>query len=145
MNKKKFLKLQKETITDVDLIPKEEAKTNLEKLLFHELVKELAEFYKNIPLLEKRKEEPKQEILEEYIREVTKNFKDEMSIKFTSSGIKLGVKWQQEQNKKLYSEEEVLEIIDLLFHRYASSFRIDAKEYFLQFKNKNNGRYKNNI
>ena len=44
--------------------------------------------------------------------------------------------WQQEQNKKLYSEEEVLEIIDSLFHRYASSFRIDAKEYFLQFKKK---------
>jgi hypothetical protein len=46
----------------------------------------------------------------------------------------LGAKWQQEQNKNLYSDEEVLEIIDLLFHRYASSFRIDAKEYFLQFK-----------
>ena len=39
--------------------------------------------------------------------------------------------WQQE---RMYSEEEVLEIIDSLFHRYASSFRIDAKEYFLQFK-----------
>ena len=47
-----------------------------------------------------------------------------------------GDKWQQEQDKNLYSEEEVLEIIDLLFHRYASSFRIDAKEYFLQFKKK---------
>ena len=47
-----------------------------------------------------------------------------------------GAKWQQEQDKNLYSEEEVLEIIDLLFHRYASSFRIDAKEYFLQFKKK---------
>lgn len=45
-------------------------------------------------------------------------------------------KWQQEQNKNLYSEEEVLEIIDSLFHQYASSFRIDAKEYFLQFKKK---------
>ena len=41
--------------------------------------------------------------------------------------------WQQE---RMYSEEEVLEIIDSLFHRYASSFRIDAKEYFLQFKKK---------
>ena len=60
-------------------------------------------------------------------------------------GSKFGAEWQKEQDKKLYSEQEVLEIIDLLFHRYASSFRIDAKEYFLQFKNKNNGRYKNNI
>ena len=38
----------------------------------------------------------KQETLEEFISEVTKNFKDEMSIKFTSGGIKLGAKWQQE-------------------------------------------------
>ena len=44
-----------------------------------------------------------------------------------------GAKWQQE---RIYSKEEVLEIIDSLFHRYASSFRIDAKEYFLQFKKK---------
>ena len=38
--------------------------------------------------------------------------------------------------ERIYSKEEVLEIIDSLFHRYASSFRIDAKEYFLQFKKK---------
>ena len=38
--------------------------------------------------------------------------------------------------ERMYSEEEVLEIIDSLFHRYSSSFRIDAKEYFLQFKKK---------
>ena len=38
--------------------------------------------------------------------------------------------------ERMYSEEEVLKIIDLLFHKYASSFRIDAKEYFLQFKKK---------
>ena len=36
-------------------------------------------------------EEHKQETLEEYIEEVTKNFKDEQSVKFTSGGIKLGV------------------------------------------------------
>ena len=50
-----------------------------------------------------------------------------------ANGVEDGVKWQQE---RMYSEEEVLEIIDSLFHRYASSFRIDAKEYFLQFKKK---------
>ena len=143
MNKKKFLKLQKETITDIELIPKEEAKTNLEKLLFPELVKELAEYYKNIPLLEKRKEEPKQETLEEakvnnLIKLFGKDFDLEprSEIKNCNESFMAGTKWQQEQNKKLYSEEEVLEIIDLLFHRYASSFRIDAKEYFLQFKKK---------
>ena len=51
-------------------------------------------------------------------------------------GFIAGAKWQQEQDKNMYSKEEFLEIIDLLFHRYASSFRIDAKEYFLQFKKK---------
>ena len=47
-----------------------------------------------------------------------------------------GVNWQQEQDKNKYSKEEVLEIIDSLFKQYASSFRIDAKEHFLQFKKK---------
>ena len=42
-----------------------------------------------------------------------------------------GVKWQQERS---YSEGEVLVIIDDLFRQYANSFRIDAKEHFLQFK-----------
>jgi hypothetical protein len=37
------------------------------------------------------------EKLEEYIKEVTKNFGDEMSVKFTSGGIKLGAKWQAER------------------------------------------------
>ena len=54
-------------------------------------------------------EEPKQETLEEYIKEVTKNFGDEMSVKFTSGGIKLGAKWQQE---RMYSEEEVIAIVE---------------------------------
>ena len=44
-----------------------------------------------------------------------------------------GAKWQQERS---YSEEEVLKIIDLLFHKYASSFRVDAKEDFLLSKKK---------
>ena len=38
--------------------------------------------------------------------------------------------------ERMYSEEEILKIIDLLFHKYASSFRIDAKEDFLLSKKK---------
>ena len=82
------------------------------------------------------KEEYKQETLEEAAEKVIKILEDFDSKRFTKAGFKLGAKWQQEQDKNLYSEEEVLEIIDLLFHRYASSSRIDAKEYFLQFKKK---------
>ena len=48
-------------------------------------------------------------------------------------GFTEGAKCQQE---RMYSEEEVLKIIDLLFHKYASSFRVDAKEDFLLSKKK---------
>jgi len=50
-------------------------------------------------------------------------------------GFQQGAKWQQEQ-ERMYSEEEVLSIIDKAFHMYASSHRHDAKEWFEQFKNK---------
>lgn len=103
------------------IIPKEEAKTNLEKLPFPELVKELAEYYKNIPLLEKRKEEPKQETLEEarvnnLIKLFGKDFDLEPSdtIKNCNVSFEEGAKWQQEQDKKLYSEEEIRK----MFSRY---------------------------
>jgi hypothetical protein len=81
------------------------------------------------------------ETLEEYIKEVTKNFGDEMSIKFTSGGIKLGAKWQA---KRMYSEEEVYEL--LLKHQsaYRSAVRntspldwsFDIKQWFENFKKK---------
>jgi hypothetical protein len=76
------------------------------------------------------------ETLEEYIKEVTKNFKDEMSIKFTSGGIKLGAKWQQERS---YSEEEVIKIIyqlhlEMQTDKDFTFMKVD--EWFKQFKKK---------
>jgi hypothetical protein len=51
------------------IIPKEEPKTNLERLPFPELVEEFAEYYKDIPLVEK------QETLEEVAKQETfKNY-----------------------------------------------------------------------
>lgn len=45
--------------------------------------------------------------------------------------------WQAE---RMYSEEEVLKLVDNLFHKYSSDFRvsakIDAKEWFEQNKKK---------
>jgi hypothetical protein len=38
--------------------------------------------------------------------------------------------------KTMYSEEEVLSIIDKAFHMYASSHRYDAKEWFEENKKK---------
>ena len=87
--------------------------------------------------------EPKQETtLEEYISEVTKNFGDEMSIKFTSGGIKLGAKWQL---KKMYSEAiefaEWIRIKDFQTTSKDNWIGLDMKYYtteelFEQFKKK---------
>ena len=87
--------------------------------------------------------EPKQETtLEEYISEVTKNFGDEMSIKFTSGGIKLGAKWQ---SKKMYSEAiefaEWIRIKDFQTTSKDNWIGLDMKYYtteelFEQFKKK---------
>ena len=80
---------------------------------------------------------PKQETLEEAAKrcfEEMKILNPRGSIKeFIRMAVNFGAKWQQE---RMYSEEEVLKIIDLLFHKYASSFRVDAKEDFLLSKKK---------
>ena len=48
-------------------------------------------------------------------------------------GFNEGSKWQQERS---YSEEEVFEIVDKVFHMYASSYRQDAKKWLTIFKKK---------
>jgi hypothetical protein len=48
-------------IIGIDPCEKEEPKTNLDRLPFPELIKEFAEYYKNVPLVE----EPKQETIED--------------------------------------------------------------------------------
>jgi hypothetical protein len=46
----------------------------------------------------------------------------------------MGAKWQAE---RMYSEEEVLKLVDGAFRMYASSHRHDAKEWLVeQFKKK---------
>jgi hypothetical protein len=77
------------------------------------------------------KEMEKQETLEEYIKEVTKNFGDEMSIKFTSGGIKLGAKWQQEQDLSMVQGylSANLKNIELLQKSYSEE---DLREAFKQ-------------
>ena len=90
--------------------------------------------YKIIITKRKSKQETLEEAAEKFYPPKTTDLI--CSPKLVRDSFIAGAKWQKEQNKNLYSEQEVLEIIDLLFHRYASSFRIDAKEYFLQFKKK---------
>jgi hypothetical protein len=111
------------------IIPKEEPKTNLEKLPFPELVKEFAEYYKNIPLVEEAKQETLEEVAENnyYFESDIEmvNFISEMA----STG-KIPNRWsafvakinelylfKQEQDKKRYSEEEVRKIsLDFFYH-----------------------------
>jgi cell division septum initiation protein DivIVA len=48
-------------------------------------------------------------------------------------------KWQQEQDKRLYSEEDMFKFLDFINNRYYGSFSIDKEdlqEWFEQFKNK---------
>jgi len=85
-------------------------------------------------------EEPKKETFEEAALNIipdksTAGWIDSFSATERIGFIK-GAKWQQEQDKNKYSEEEVFKIIDRVFHMYASSYRQDAKEWFEQFKKK---------
>ena len=48
-------------------------------------------------------------------------------------GVLEGAKWQAE---RMYSESEVMKILDIAFHMYASSHRSDAKEWFEKNKKK---------
>jgi hypothetical protein len=98
---------------------------------------------KSNPLFPNYKHLNKQETLEEYISEVTKNFGDEMSIKFTSGGIKLGAKWQAE---RMYSEEALKKELKQAFLEGHNIYRSVTdnieeaeecfEEWFEQFKKK---------
>ena len=79
------------------IIPKEEPKTNLEKLPFPELVKEFAEYYKNVPLVEEPKQETLEEAAERYVKSDLK--KTPLYWLFYDT-FKAGAKWQQEQDNK---------------------------------------------
>ena len=82
--------------------------------------------------MEKELKQNKKETLEEVAERIFDGFGDITKPVVIKRAIEL-VKCQQE---RMYSEEEVLKIIDLLFHKYASSFRVDAKEDFLLSKKK---------
>ena len=104
------------------IIPKEEPKQ--EKL--HRLIKEKLDENK-----------PKQETLEDFIKRESKSANE-------SVGIVKGAKWQQEQDKKLYSEEEVIGMLKLFVtmlkknhtHTYTIDFEKSVKKWFEKFKKK---------
>jgi hypothetical protein len=79
-------------------------------------------------------EESKQETLEEAAKEGYNNMPFGIGLIKRRSVFLLGAKWQA---KRMYSEEEVLKLVDGAFRMYASSHRHDAKEWLVeQFKKK---------
>lgn len=116
--------------------PKEEPKTNLEKLPFPKLVEEFANYYKKVSLVE----EPKQERLEDAIYKIFKS-KEYSNVDlnpnaygFMIAGAQEGAKWQTE---RMYSGEEVLKIINKFNEiHYHPSEECEITEWFEQFKKK---------
>jgi hypothetical protein len=154
------------------IIPKEEPKTNLDRLPFPELVKEFAEYYENVPLVEEPKQETiekdpcnfcgktlreqmkgcneitcyrqflnKQETLEEVAEKYAEHQLTGIDDKFSKfeciNDFISGAKWQQEQDKNKYSEEEVLDLLHRRsFHLTHKKDTKTTKEWFEQFKKK---------
>ena len=84
------------------------------------------------------KEEPKQETLEEFSR---RRFNEQKLDTYTSynieDAIKEGAKWQKEQDKKLYSEEEVHAIIESYQNNVENNpNHITYDKWFEKFKKK---------
>jgi hypothetical protein len=84
-------------------------------------------------------EEPKQETLEEAIR--NNGYHDQSIDAIWREGVHFGVKWQQEQNKKMYSDEDCYNTIhnlmtDIKLNGLVINDDIDLKKWFEQFKKK---------
>jgi RNA-splicing ligase RtcB len=82
----------------------------------------------NIKLTEKK---VKVETLKEFIN--TSNTPEGLDQFSYDKGLLKGAKWQQE---RMYSEEEVLEILDEFFYDHVDAQSANTKEWFEQFKKK---------
>lgn len=100
----------------------------------------------NIDQLDKAIESFKQETLEEVSLRLAQMLGTKDSFKYIKSAFELGAKWQQEQDKNKYSEEEVEIIIqklmndvhcgDLCYGDNVIDFKLSPRQWFEQFKNK---------
>jgi hypothetical protein len=102
-------------------IPKEESK-------FENFIENAINLMSIANSMFSKKEEPKQETLEE----VAIRKRNELGLKGTIDGFIAGAKWQQE---RMYSEEEVINII-MVAHKSFSSIAGNFNEWFEQFKKK---------
>ena len=82
--------------------PKEESKTNLEKLQFPELVEELTKYYKKVPLVENPVN-----LFQETLEEAAERISKEIDYReFDLASFKLGIRWQKIRS---YTYEEMKE------------------------------------
>jgi len=125
-------------IMGIDPIDEQEIpKTNLERLPFPELIKEFAEYYKNISLVEEPKQETLEEAADKYGFRVpydgSNDFYDKEAIKHFIAG----AKWQAE---RMYSEEDLREAFKAGEDSKEDEINGDGEtsfnEWFEQFKKK---------
>jgi len=86
-------------------------------------------------------EEPKQETLEEAFEKfMNQNFSGQLTNGFVLGAMKFGAKWQQEQDKKMYSEEEVIKLLQQYRYDLSSGKTSNIGDttglWFEQFKKK---------
>lgn len=74
----------------------------------------------------------KQETLEEVSLRLAQMLGTKDSFKYIKSAFEIGAKWQQEQDNKMYSEEDMLDYASYILHNDV----ITPKKWFEQFKNK---------
>ena len=115
------------------IIPKEE-------------IKQLTDLEIAIKLEEIQRAESEKETLEEIFKETASKYAEEENSSYTNdyygfiNGAIEGVKWQKEQDKNKYSEEEVIELLNKredCINQTSSIFEYTtAKDWFEQFKKK---------
>jgi hypothetical protein len=96
------------------------------------------EYYKKEgSMADKPKQEKIEEAAEKYVEDFDLSFYDtveEIPVKeIAKNDFISGAKWME---KRMYSEEEVKLLLDKVFHMYASSHILDAKEWFEKNKKK---------
>ena len=108
------------------IIPKEEPKQELPYWFETQEWKQFSKLAEN-----NSGDKPKQEILEEAARDYIKG--DDLSTFSQKAFFIAGAKWQQE---RMYSEEEVKQIIDTTLIEYSDFVLADIPHWFEQFKKK---------
>ena len=76
--------------------------------------------------------------MKETLEEAAENYANynEQINKAVQEAVKFGAKWQQEQYKNKFSEEEVIQILINYQHYLTTNDDRTADEWFSQFKNK---------